>query len=373
MTVMNDDDKVTPITKSQDVRPLPFADMSRWSVDHPPQRQWGVHDRFPLKNVALFSGEGAAGKTLLLLQLGVAHVLGRDWMGTLPRPGPFLYFGAEDDDDEMHRRLADILKHCGVDFPDLQGNLHLLTLVGEDAVLGAPDRDGLIRPTSLFARLMKAVNDIKPVLIGIDTSADVFAGDESNRAQVRQFVGMLRKMAIQANGYVILNSHPSVTGIKNDSGLSGSTGWHNSVRARAYLTSPKTKDGDELDTSLRLLQFKKSNYGPISRSMTLRWENGVYKPVAGIGSLDKLVAAQHVDAIFLQLLQRFEVEGRDVSAKPSPLYAPKLFALEREADGIEDKALGASMRRLFKAKKIQVVTDGPPSRRRQRLMMVDVP
>ena len=178
-----------------------------WRVNEGvPPREWGLRDLFPLRNVALLSGEGAAGKTLLLLQLGVAHVLGRDWIGTLPEPGAFLYFGAEDETDEIHRRLADILKHYGADFPDLQGNLQLLTFAGEDAVLGHVDRTGLVRPTPLFERLMKAAIHIKPVLIGIDTAADVFAGNESDRSEVRQFVGMLRKLAIQSNAYVIVNS-----------------------------------------------------------------------------------------------------------------------------------------------------------------------
>lgn len=365
------DEKIAPFNKTHEVRPLSFADTSTWRVDRAPQRQWGVHDQFPLKNVALLSGEGAAGKTLLMLQLGVAHVLGRDWLGTLPRRGPFLYFGAEDDDDEIYRRLSDILRHYGVDFPDLQGNFHLLTFVGEDAVLGTPDHNGLIKPTPLFLRLMKVVGEIKPVLIGIDTSADVFAGDESNRAQVRQFVGMLRKLAIPSNGYVILNSHPSQTGISSGTGLSGSTGWHNTVRSRAYLTTVRTGKDEEPDPNLRMLQFKKSNYGPISQSVALRWENGVYKLVPGVSSLNKLAAQQHVEAIFIQLLQRFEASGRDVSSKPSSIYAPKLFALEAEAEGIGDKALAGAMRRLFKADKIKNLIEGPPSRRRQRLVLVD--
>ena len=112
------------------------------------------------------------------------------------------------------------------------------------------------------------------------------------------------------------------------SGLSGSTGWHNSVRSRAYLTTVKTSKDEEPDKNLRMLQFKKSNYGPISQNVALRWENGVYKLVPSIGSLDKLAAEQHADDVFLKLLQRFEAEERDVSAKPSPLYAPKLFALK---------------------------------------------
>ncbi len=353
------------------LEPLPFVDMSAWRVNEGvPPREWGLRDLFPLRNVALLSGEGAAGKTLLLLQLGVAHALGRDWIGTLPEPGPFLYFGAEDETDEIHRRLADILMHYGADFPDLQGNLHLLTFAGEDAVLGHADHTGLVKPTPLFERLMKAAIEIKPVLIGIDTSADVFAGNENDRAQVRQFVGLLRKMSIAANAYIVVNSHPSLTGINTGSGLSGSTGWHNSVRARAYLTTVKIDRDEEPDPNLRTLEFKKNNYGPIAMNIALRWERGVYVPVAGIGSLDRLAAEQHAERLFLALLDRFNRQGRNVNDKPAARnYAPTAFAKEAEAkkDGIRKVNLESAMRRLFEAEKIVIVPYGSPSRGTSRL------
>jgi RecA-family ATPase len=352
-------------------RPLPFVDMSAWRVNEGvPLREWGLRDLFPLRNVALLSGEGAAGKTLLLLQLGIAHALGRDWIGTLPEPGKFLYFGAEDETDEIHRRLADILTHYGVDFPELNGNVHLLTFAGEDAVLGHADHTGLVKPTPLFERLMRAAIEIKPILIGIDTSADIFAGNENDRAQVRQFVGLLRKMSIAANAYTIVNSHPSLTGINSGSGLSGSTAWHNSVRARAYLTTVKTEKDEEPDPNLRTLEFKKNNYGPIARSIALRWERGVYVPVAGIAPLDRLAAEQRAERLFLTLLERFNRQGRNVSDKPSARnYAPTTFSKEAEAKKVAIRKVDFenAMRRLFKAEKIAVVPYGPPSRATTRL------
>jgi RecA-family ATPase len=354
------------------LEPLPFIDMSTWRVNEGvPPRQWGVLDLFPRRNVALLSGEGAAGKTLLQLQLGIAHALGRDWIGTLPEPGPFLYFGAEDDTDEIHRRLADILKHYGADFPDLQGKVHLLSFAGEDAVLGHADHTGLVKPTPLFERLMMAAIDIQPVLIGIDTSADVFAGNENDRSQVRQFVGMLRKVAIQANAYIIVNSHPSLTGINSGSGMSGSTGWHNSVRARAYLTAAKTDKDEEPDPNLRMLEFKKSNYGPIAKSIALRWQNGIYVPVAGIGSLDKMAKEQNADRLFVALLDRFNDQGRNVSEKAaSKNYAPTVFGKETEAKkfGIKKIDFEAAMRRLFDASDIAVEHYGAPCRGTTRLV-----
>jgi RecA-family ATPase len=348
--------------------PLQFADISQWRVDRGvPERQWGVRNLFPRRNVALLSGEGAAGKSLLALQLGVAHALGRDWIGTLPEQGSFLYLGAEDDVDELHRRLADVLRSYDTDFPAISSNVHLLSLAGEDAVLGHADAGGLIKPTPLYLRLMQAATEIKPMLIALDTSADVYAGSEIDRTQVRQFIGLLRRLAMTADGYVLMCSHPSLTGINSGSGLSGSTAWHNSVKARAYLLTPKT-EGDQdpgAESPLRELQFRKSNYGPISRSITLRWDQGVYKPVGGAGLLDKLAREQTAEKLFLALLDRFNAQGRHVTQKEAAKnYAPNAFAKEADtkAQGFRKADLEAAMRRLFDKSQIAVQPYGPPSR-----------
>jgi RecA-family ATPase len=351
--------------------PLPFLDMTNWTFDNVPKREWGVREMFPRRNVVLLSGEGAAGKTLLSLQLGVAHALGRDWIGTLPELGPFLYLGAEDEADELQRRLSDILKSYGAEFKDLADHIHLLSYAGEDAVLGAPDRMGIIQPTPLFERLLAAAIAIQPVVIVLDTSADIFAGNEVDRAQVRQFIGLLRKMAIAANAYVVINSHPSLTGISTGTGLSGSTGWHNSVRARAYLTTVKTDKGEEPDPTLRTLEFKKSNYGPVSRSIALRWDQGVFKPVAGIGSVDQKAAENTADRLFVALLDRFNDQGRNVSEKSaSKNYAPTVFGQEEEAKHYKIKKAGfeGAMRRLFDTSAISVQPYGAPSRGTTRLV-----
>ena len=76
-------------TAEEDFRPrqaLPFIDIAGWENAPIPPRQWGVQDRIPLRQPTLLSGEGAIGKTIVLLQQSVAHVLERDWLGTLPEP-----------------------------------------------------------------------------------------------------------------------------------------------------------------------------------------------------------------------------------------------------------------------------------------------
>jgi hypothetical protein len=102
-----------------------------------------VPDRFPLRNVGLFSGDGAIGKSILLMQLGVAHILAKDRLSTLPEPGPFLYLNAEEEEDELERRFTDVAAYYGASLAELKDHLHVLSLAGQDAVLGYPDRNGL--------------------------------------------------------------------------------------------------------------------------------------------------------------------------------------------------------------------------------------
>jgi RecA-family ATPase len=330
-----------------------------------------VPDLFPLRNVALISGEGAVGKSILIMQLGIAHVLGRDWLQTLPEPGPFLYLNAEDEEAELHRRLADIAGHFGTPIAELENDLHILALAGQDAVLGHADRNGLIQPTPLFHKLREEACDIRPKLIALDTSADIFGGNENDRAQVRQFVGLMRGMAIDANAAVIVATHPSLTGINSGSGLSGNTAWHNSVRARAYMKPAKTVDGAEPDKALRLVEFMKSNYGPVAEAITVRWKGGVFVPEPKSGSLEQLAGEARADNVFLQLLERFTSEGRTVGERPGHSYAPALFSQEPEAKatGLSKLALGDAMRRLFASKKIHIEQYGRPSRPASKLAL----
>jgi RecA-family ATPase len=259
------------------------------------------------------------------------------------------------------------LQHYGASFADIRGQLHLLSLAGNDAILGQPDRNGIIQPTNLFTRLLEAACDIKPKLIGIDTSADVYAGEENDRSQVRQFVGLLRHMAIQGDSGLVLNSHPSLTGINTGTGLSGSTGWHNSVRARMYLKPAETDKGDEPDPELRELQFLKNKHGPKAQKILLRWKNGVFVPVESIGSLDKLAADQKAEQKFLSILGKFNQQLRNASPDPSKTYAPTVFAADPEAGGIKARAFEQAMSRLLDANRIHIVEEGPRSHRRKRL------
>jgi hypothetical protein len=47
------------------VPPIKWLDMSRWDSEPIPERQWGIHNRVPLNQAGLFSGEGGTGKSII--------------------------------------------------------------------------------------------------------------------------------------------------------------------------------------------------------------------------------------------------------------------------------------------------------------------
>jgi RecA-family ATPase len=346
---------------------LPWIDMSQWDHELRPVREWAILDRVPLRQAGLLSGEGGTGKSIIELMKNVAHVTGKDWLGSMPELGPAFYIGAEDHEKEIHIRLLDIAAHYEVTFADLiNGGLQVLPLLGQDATLCAANpRNGRVETTELYRRLFEAAGDIKPRNISIDTLSRAFAGSEIDRVQVYSFCMHMQALAEVSNGSVTVLSHPSLQGINSGSGLSGSTAWHGAFRFRQYLKGVKSDDGEHPENDLRELEFKKNQYGPRGESIVLRYQRGLFLPEGGTSNLDKLAREAKADELFLNLMLRFADQGRNISDKPnSPNYAPNALADDPEAkkQGIRRADFKAAMSRLFSSSKIHVATYGRPSR-----------
>ena len=226
-----------------------------WDSEPAPERKWAIKDRVPLNQAGLFSGEGGTGKSIIELMKNVAHVAAKDWLGSMPELGPAFYLGAEDERDELHRRIAAIASHYGVTFKELiDGGLHVMCLLGQDATLcAASGKSGKVEVTNLYRQLYEAAGDIKPKNISIDTLSRAFAGNEIDRVQVYAFAMHMQALAMVAGGSVTVLSHPSLAGIASGSGISGSTAWHGAFRFRQYLKSSKADAGEQPDNDLREL------------------------------------------------------------------------------------------------------------------------
>ena len=350
---------------ANDNRPvgLSFVDPSRWAGKPVPEREWFIEGVVPAGTVTLLSGDGGVGKSLLALQLAAATALGASMAGFRPRAGRAMVIAAEDEEGELHRRLADIVAHHGKSLADL-GDLRLYPMADRDALLASPDRTGAMEATPLWKFFAVDARAFRPSLVVLDTCADLFGGDEIRRSQVRQFVAMLRALAIETGAAVILLSHPSVAGMTAGTGTSGSTAWSNSVRSRLYMD----RDPDR-DPAARRLRVMKANYGLTGEEFGLRWENGVF--VAGPTANCPLVAkveAEHVDRIFVDLLRKLTRQGQYLGSALARNYAPSVMAAHPDAAGVTKARFEAAMNRLLETDSIRVVEEGPPSRRRRRLL-----
>ena len=300
----------------------------------------------------------------------------RAQMGWADRPqrGGRPFVSAEDAIEELHRRLAAIIRtQRAVIGPDGLKSLDLLPLAGHDAILAAPKTNGgVLGETRLFEALEAEVDNLRPALLILDTLADLFGGDEIKRPHARQLIGMLRGLAIRYRLTILLLSHPSLSGMSSGADTSGSTAWSNSVRSRLYLESPKGADEDAGDDDRRILTTKKANYGRAGGSVALRWENGVFVPDR-VSSAEQMYANVADESLFLEILAAFDRAGRPVSEKPSSTYAPHLFAGDPKAKGVSKKRLEAAMQRMFSSNRLHVETSGPPSKPRGRIVVGPAP
>ncbi|TVR11743.1 MAG: ATPase [Salinarimonadaceae bacterium] len=243
-----------------------------------PPRLWCVPDWIPDKVVTLLSGDGGTGKSLLAMQLATSCATGALFLGMEIAARKVLYLSAEDDQDELHRRQADINRSMGIDFEDLDGKLFWKTLSGEEALLAIPDeKTKRLKSTAAYNNLRNACRDEGIQLVIIDTLADTFGGLEIDRQQVTRYVRLAEAIARDNNAAVVILAHPSAAGLREGTGISGSTAWRNAVRSVLYLSKPEPADGDPPDRDARTLERIKGNFAPGSATINLRYVDGAFE------------------------------------------------------------------------------------------------
>lgn len=347
----NEEARANRIVVSLDTLPIVEAAELAGRRIVPPR--WIVDGLIPDRTVTLFSSDGGVGKSLAAMQLAFAVAAGSKWFGSYTREGGCLYLSAEDEIDEVHRRLAIIARFEGLALDSLPHRLSIAPLAGHDALLALPAaRGGALAPTPLFGALRDRIADQRPAVVILDTSADLFGGEENNRTQVRQFVAMLRATAMEFDTAIVLLSHPSLSGLANDTGLSGSTAWNNSVRSRLYMTRDKD------NSNMRVIRVMKANYGPTGGEIRLEFRNGV---LFAIGRSDdsnahRLSVEASVDEVFIALVREFNARKHRLSpSHNSPMnYAPKLFAKHSASQGYNARQFNDAMVRLLANKAIEI-------------------
>ncbi|SRR5579883_167007 len=345
-----------------DLQPLQTLDLARWQGEAVPERRWIVPDMVPEDECTLLSGDGGEGKTLLQLQLAVACVLGRPWLGRTVRKCRVAAVFCEDNSTEIHIRLSDILRHYGATFGDVAEDLAIVCRKGEEnALMEWPEWNGPGVPTALSRRVESLVIDHGAELLILDSLHDVFAGEEIKRTHARQFVNALAGIAGRMHGAVFLSMHPSLAGRSSGTGESGSTAWRNACRSMLYLARPPEAAPGSNERELRTKKANRARSGGVIR---VTWQDGVFVEDGGnrpAGLVDVLT----LDRDLIEGLRHLIQNGALVPADPK---AGRGFAnAVRDLPSCKRYDWGtvcAAQSRLLDQGRLERVELGPPSRRR---------
>lgn len=242
-----------------------------------PEREWIIENWLPcgFSTPTLITGDGGTGKSLLAMQLAIAVSRGEPWLGKeVLKKMTVAMVMCEDSQEELHRRVEAIHTARSQAFTDLENaDVHFMSRVGKDCVLCRED-NGILKDGPFMQELHQQLKHLGPQekLLIIDTVADIYAGNESNRTSVNHFIKYkLCGLANAHNATIIVIAHPPKSGAT----YSGSTAWNNSVRNRLYLGWKDDKDKNDW----RVLSVEKSNYAQAGTKIILKWDAGTFAPV----------------------------------------------------------------------------------------------
>ncbi|WP_019570283.1 AAA family ATPase [Thioalkalivibrio sp. ALE11] len=283
--------------------PSPF-DLSTASVQDllhstPPARQWLVRDVLPHNVVGLLGAAGGTGKSFAKLQLAVSLATGTPWLGMeLGMDGATLVLSAEDDRDEIHRRLRAVVDHYvppghpgrteGLEA--IGRRVFVLDRVGGDnrltaAIAGETARTEFADRVIATARAMPEA----PAMIVLDPLARFDGGDPNSNADGTRLIESAEHIRRETGATVLLPHHVSKAGIRDSEAgqeaIRGASGLVDGARWVGLMATLRRDDakkyGVEPEEARRFVHFAvvKGNYGPPWEGMWLeRGDGGVLCP-----------------------------------------------------------------------------------------------
>lgn len=365
------DDEPLPARKPLSERPTQrLLDLARLHGIAPPPFEWWVPGWLS-PHPTLLSGRGGVGKSLLALQLAVGCAAGRPLIGKAARPLRVLYWACEDDDAELHRRLAAITVAAGIGIADLAGMLHIDARLGlENTLLTTEYGRPMWTPTVELLRQQLA--DMAIDVLILDNLAHVFGASENDRSAVTLFTAGLCGLILDRPWCPMLIGHVAKT---QGSEYAGSTAWENAVRMRWYLgrTLPDAKDDEEApEDDVRVLAKRKSNYSAddVLKLRVADRHFAVEQETRDEGTVIGSIREGNARRAVLSGLQWLKEHNIDASDQYSVAYLPALLLRYEQSQGHTKRELDRAMRQLIGAGNIVRGVVGKKSNRMPKMGLI---
>jgi hypothetical protein len=249
----------------------------------------------PAGNTAILIAEGGAGKTQAALQLCLSIATGRPWLETfhVARPGRVYLACAEEDQEEIHRRLhatASVLGLSDKERRCAQRLIHASGMSGRDVtLLEAGDRrvrrfDKTLTAHVFLEGLRCAGLEFRLIILDPASRFMPIEAETDNGVATR-FVELLEELTkLPGNPTVVLTHHSNKEARKKEKGKTiwygqnaarGSSALVDGCRWGAMLDVTESDDGERID-----LRRTKTSYGPKWAGIALRRaDHGVLVPI----------------------------------------------------------------------------------------------
>lgn len=355
-----------------DAETKPLFSIAEFTADRflgkePPSRRWLITKVLPFGKVGVIVAPGGTGKSNLLLQAGVSVATGVPLLDIweVGEVGGVFMLLAEDDEEEIHRRVDNIIRQLAVvhqfeAIEALRKNLILKSMVAENNLMTETNVSREVQQTHYVQRLIataKLVPNLK--LIVIDPASRFRGGDENSAQDTTRFVEAIECVA-QATGATVLFAHhtnkgssqatePSQNASRGSSALTDGVRWQMNL---AVMTKPEAGEyainPDERHCYLTAT-ITKNNYAPPHPPVVLKRGEGGYLNHVTLTS-NKVKQAEDVKSKIVRLVVDESKAGR--------LYSKTGF---EEKFGGADKVLGvgqvsvrAHLKELVETNKLSV-------------------
>lgn len=238
-------------------------------------------------SVGMIVGQGAVGKSMLALQIGLGVAAGGDYgsiaggLWTPAKSGPVTIIAGEDSPEILQERLYWLRQAAGIDDADAEVIDRLLTVCSGDGLdlrIITKTRDGLL--SGPFHDALKSICAGQRLVV-IDPLAFLHDADENDNGAATHLVRVLRQISRETGAAIVVLHHVSKGGSGDREAWTaarGASALTTAVRWQVNLSPPTAGDGisdDERDRWVSVL-VAKQNYGPRQpRQLLQRGQGGI--------------------------------------------------------------------------------------------------
>lgn len=322
------------ISENKKALPALWKDQGEFTTSDIPKRPWVVEGYLLRGAVSVLSGQGAGGKSSLVVAWSLAGAMGKKLGGFSPlNPITIINYNVEDDKDEQRRRYSAAIMAQSAKRESM-GRIIRCGPYNVGTLFAREQATGQIQPTQALAELEKMCMESQADVLICDPLAELHDSEENDNTAMRQVVASFRSLAQRLDMAVLILHHDRKgTSTPGDMDrVRGASSISGAVRVMMTLTSMSLEEANSfgIPPEERRGHFRvdgaKSNYAPAQdaewyRLSPIEIENGEtiaaalpWEPPSPFG---KLTMAECV--AILETIQRgFEANGKHYGYAAGP-------------------------------------------------------